>query len=193
MEGVSTVPVRFLSHWFSTLSGNHITHFKVRFATGITDAELLSLLDALAPQPLKNLVLDGLLEGSAEVFGDISQHFPQLTHLLLFQLSSPLGVRATWPEPPIVSASRLASLAHLRYFGWNIGKRLWLPPTPLAGTISEEIDTNESADKGDASNDDAPSNPDEIATMFAKRCPALEEFVLHDIYSGWDISREKDG
>lgn len=64
----------------------NITHFKTRFAAGITDAEVRPLLEVLAPQPLTNLVLDGLLEGSASVFSDISQRFPQLTHLLLFQL-----------------------------------------------------------------------------------------------------------
>ncbi|KAK0199526.1 hypothetical protein DFS33DRAFT_1400586 [Desarmillaria ectypa] len=194
MEGVSTASVSLLRNWLSTLSGNpNITHFKVRFAAGVTDAEVLSLLDTLAPQPLKNLVLDGLIEGSADVFGEIPQRFPQLTHLLLFQLPSLLGVPATWPEPPTVYASQLASLAHLRYFGWNLGEGLWLPPITLAGAVSEETDADESADNEDADDGEVPNDPDEIAAMFAKHCAALEMFVFHDISLGWDICRESDG
>lgn len=194
MDGISTPSVGLLRNWLLTLSGSsNITHFKVRFATGVTDAEVLSLLDALAPQPLKNLVLDGLLEGSVDIFIDIAQRFTQLTHLLLLQLLSPLGVPAAWPEPPTAYASQLASLAHLRYFGWNLGEGLWLPPIPLAGAVAEETDADESADKEDVDDDEAPSDPDEMAAMFAKRCATLEVFVLHDISSGWDISRGGGG
>ncbi|KAK0506824.1 hypothetical protein EDD18DRAFT_1125210 [Armillaria luteobubalina] len=194
MDGVSTPSVSLLRNWLLTLSGSpNITHFKVRFAAGVKDAAVLSLLDAIAPQPLKNLVVDGLLEGSTDVFSHISQHFPQLTHLLLFQLLSPLGVPAAWPEPPTAYASQLASLAHLRYFGWNLGDGLWLPPIPLAGVVAGETDADESADKEDAYDDEAPSDPDEITAIFAKQCAALKVFVLHDISSGWDISRGDDG
>ncbi|KAK0475242.1 hypothetical protein IW261DRAFT_1568172 [Armillaria novae-zelandiae] len=195
MDGVSTPSIDLLRTWLLTLSDSpNITHLKIRFAAGVvTDAELLSLLDAIAPQPLKNLVLDGLLEGSTDVFSNISQRFPQLTHLLLFQLLSPLGVPAAWPEPSTAYASQLASLAHLRYFGWNLGDGLWLSPIPLAGAVADETDADEGADKEDADGDEAPSDPDEIAAMFAECCTALKVFVLHDISSGWDISRGHNG
>ncbi|KAG7440071.1 uncharacterized protein BT62DRAFT_1081154 [Guyanagaster necrorhizus] len=100
------------------------------------------------------------------------------------------SVTSPSPEPSATYASQLASLLHLRYFGWNLGE-----PIPPGGPVPEETSAEENADKedADADNDEAPSDPDEIAAMFAKRCVALEVFMLHDVSLGWDICRTSDG
>lgn len=160
----------------------HLTHVKLRIPVGISELETRVLVDALAPAPLRVLVLEGLYAAPPALFEHIAGALPALEGLTLLFHKSPLKQRlrqTRWPAAAWEYAAALAAFTRLEYFGWNF--RVGAMPSPAAMLHFETgfccAGECVHAEAVDATVDDV----DGLLPLFAARCPTLRSLAFHGI------------
>ena len=148
-----------------------LTKLKLTFELGLSSFVLDQLLFALAGAPLEYLVIDGIRDGSPEIFQRIAGLFPDLQALTLSYRDSDRqqrNVGTVWPSPTWEYATSLSRFSRLKYLGWNFDAGLSFPP--LVMMFFE-----------DGYPEDWWATPDEefkpsfeVARLLAVHCPTLE-------------------
>ncbi|KAF8999420.1 hypothetical protein BDQ17DRAFT_1360991 [Cyathus striatus] len=163
-----------------------LTHLKISAVTGLDDRFLFQLLDALESAPLQILVLDGIKEGSFELFDRIAAKCPNLMGLTVFRRENTRQRQtklATWPHASYEYASHFSAFQCLRHFSWNFRVEFF-EQTPASmryfeeGYISEVEIYKRLVSGEDSRDDDYFMDGYYVAYPFAAHCQTLKSFAV---------------
>lgn len=119
-----------------------LTHLAITASDPFNEAFTFALVEALRPAALEQLVLDGTLCASLDLFDRIREAFPTLTSLTL-KYRKGLSYRETaefrkhstdrthWPHASWEYAQALARFPRLMHFGWNSVQEVMISPSVL--------------------------------------------------------------
>ncbi|KAF8992724.1 hypothetical protein BDQ17DRAFT_1369087 [Cyathus striatus] len=181
-----------LAHWITLNSEEaplRLTHLKITAQYGLEDGPLLALMDALETAPLQVLVLDGIKEGSFELFDRIAARCPNLLGLTITRRENYRQIRAkfaTWPQASYEYARHFSAFQRLEHFSWNFRVPLFdsndQTPAGMAyfedGFISDEEDLRRRISGEDSDDSDYFNDGHFIAYPFAAYCRTLKSFAV---------------
>lgn len=153
--------------------GLRLTQVKLIARLGINEKDIRMIISALHSAPIQDLVLEGLTYAEPDLLDLISDAFPKLRSLTLYDWDNEFGSdrreSAHWPRASREYALRLTKFECLRHFGWN-----WKFPksTPSSSAASILEDTLPAPQL----NEDWQGIP----RLFSKSCPTLESFVFRN-------------
>ncbi|KAF8993312.1 hypothetical protein BDQ17DRAFT_1368524 [Cyathus striatus] len=170
---VNDMDAILLARWIvlnSLQSPLQLTHLKISTMLWLDDAFLFPLINALQSAPLQVLVLDGIKEGSFELFDRIAESCSQLLRLTTMRRENSSQRRcklATWPHASWEYAPHFAAFQRLEHFSWNFRVGAVFDSTPAAMRYFEEGPIR-----------DYYLDAHYIAYPFAACCPTLKSFAI---------------
>ncbi|KAF8993304.1 hypothetical protein BDQ17DRAFT_1453196 [Cyathus striatus] len=179
---VNIVDAIDLTRWINLNAARlplQLTHLKISTRIWLEERFIFSLLDALShgSAPLKVFVLDGIMEGSLELFDRISASCPQLLGLTINRRENFHQRQchpATWPHATWEYASHFAGFQRLEYFAWNLQVDPNFGLTPASMVYLEEGGNPRWSEYKDFYEDN-----NHAAYPFAAHCPTLKSFVIN--------------
>jgi len=148
VSGISFTDSLVLSSWIREAAlpvgpGIRLTHFKFDGGReGLKTLQIRDLLRSLSTAPMQCFALEGIHDGSLDLFDDISASFPNLISLSLSHRQSNRQTKtrsATWPNASWEYASRLSNFHSLKYFRWNFKLTLNEPIIPIQFLYPDEL------------------------------------------------------
>ncbi|KAF8999421.1 hypothetical protein BDQ17DRAFT_1360993 [Cyathus striatus] len=186
---ISNAGVLDLTRWIELNSAEApltLTHLKMSAATGLEERFIFQLVDALESAPLQVLVLEGIKEGSFELFDRIAAKCPHLLGLTVIRRENVLQKDtklATWPHASYEYAPHFSAFQRLEHFSWNF-RVSDLDQTPAAmqyfeeGFISEDEVFRRHLSGEFTEDDDYFFDAYYVAYPFAAHCRTLKSFAI---------------
>ncbi|KAF8999439.1 hypothetical protein BDQ17DRAFT_1361021 [Cyathus striatus] len=178
-----------LARWIELNSAEaplKLTHLKITATFGLDDGPMFALIDALETAPLEVLVIDGIKEGSFELFNRIAAKCPQLLGLTVIRRENILQKEAklaTWPHASFEYAPHFSAFQRLEHFSWNF-RVMYLDPSPAGilyfedGFISEDEADMSGFSSAGLEDSDYFLDSHYIAYPFAAHCQTLKSFAI---------------